>query len=123
MEFLQTIWTSLTTPNEGLIKIIFIPLSFLEAFIGMLFFTTILNIKSTTHRKIIYILCISILSLISKYAFPNLYSTIINMILWPLLVIFVFRVSVLKGILSEVVVFAITACLDFIVSKTLYLIL
>ena len=123
MEFLQTIWTSLTTPNEGLIKIIFIPLSFLEAFIGMLFFTTILNIKSTTHRKIIYILCMSILSLISKYAFPNLYSTIINMILWPLLVIFVFRVSVLKGILSEVVVFAITACLDFIVSKTLYLIL
>lgn len=123
MEFLQTIWTSLITPNEGLIKIIFIPLSFLEAFIGMLFFTTILNIKSTTHRKIIYILCISILSLISKYAFPNLYSTIINMILWPLLVIFVFRVSVLKGILSEVVVFAITACLDFIVSKTLYLIL
>lgn len=123
MEFLQTIWTALTTPNEGLIKIIFIPLSFLEAFIGMLFFTTILNIKSTTHRKIIYILCISILSLISKYAFPNLYSTIINMILWPLLVIFVFRVSVLKGILSEVVVFAITACLDFIVSKTLYLIL
>lgn len=123
MEFLQTIWTSLTTPNEGLIKIIFIPLSFLEAFIGMLFFTTILNIKSTTHRKIIYILCISILSLISKYAFSNLYSTIINMILWPLLVIFVFRVSVLKGILSEVVVFAITACLDFIVSKTLYLIL
>lgn len=123
MEFLQTIWTSLTTPNEGLIKIIFIPLSFLEAFIGMLFFTTILNIKSTTHRKIIYILCISILSLISKYSFSNLYSTIINMILWPLLVIFVFRVSVLKGILSEVVVFAITACLDFIVSKTLYLIL
>lgn len=123
MEFLQTIWTALTTPNEGLIKIIFIPLSFLEAFIGMLFFTTILNIKSTTHRKIIYILCISILSLISKYAFSNLYSTIINMILWPLLVIFVFRVSVLKGILSEVVVFAITACLDFIVSKTLYLIL
>ena len=123
MEFLQTIWTALTTPNEGLIKIIFIPLSFLEAFIGMLFFTTILNIKSTIHRKIIYILCISILSLISKYAFSNLYSTIINMILWPLLVIFVFRVSVLKGILSEVVVFAITACLDFIVSKTLYLIL
>lgn len=123
MEFLQTIWTALTTPNEGLIKIIFIPLSFLEAFIGMLFFTTILNIKSTTHRKIIYILCISILSLISKYAFSNLYSTILNMILWPLLVIFVFRVSVLKGILSEVVVFAITACLDFIVSKTLYLIL
>jgi len=56
MEFLQTIWTALTTPNEGLIKIIFIPLSFLEAFIGMLFFTTILS-KKVSMRKIPSICC------------------------------------------------------------------
>lgn len=123
MEFLQTIWTALTTPNEGLTKILFIPLSFLEAFIVMLFFTTILNIKSTNKQKITYIFCMSILALISNYLLPNLYSTIVNMILWPLLVIFIFKVSVLKGILSEVIVFAITTCLDFILSKTLYLIL
>lgn len=123
MEFLQTIWTALTTPNEGLIKIIFIPLSFLEAFIGMLFFTTILNIKSTNKQKIIFVCSFALLALIRNFFFSNLYISFINMILWPILVMLIFKVSVLKGILSEVVVLAITSCLDFIVSKTLYYIL
>lgn len=123
MEFLQTIWTALTTPNEGLIKIIFIPLSFLEAFIGMLFFTTILNIKSTNKQKIIFVCSFALLALIRNFFFSNLYISFINMILWPILVMLIFKVSVLKGILSEVVVLAITSCLDFVVSKTLYYIL
>ena len=55
MEILQTIWTALTTPNEGLINIISIPLAFLDIYIGMLLFTTLLNIKSTRKQKIIYI--------------------------------------------------------------------
>lgn len=51
MEILQTIWTALTTPNEGLINIISIPLAFLDIYIGMLLFTTLLNIKSTRKQK------------------------------------------------------------------------
>ena len=123
MELLQTIWISLTTPNEGLIKIIFIPLSFLESFVGMLFFTTILNIKSTNKQKVIFVCSFALLALISNFFFSNLYVSFINMILWPILVILIFKVSILKGILSEVVVLAITSCLDFVISKTLYYIL
>lgn len=62
MEILQTIWTALTTPNEGLINIISIPLAFLDIYIGMLLFTTLLNIKSTRKQKNnihMYIFCIS----------------------------------------------------------------
>ena len=47
MEILQAIWTSLTTENQNLIKIIAIPFSVIEAIITMLLFTTILNISST----------------------------------------------------------------------------
>ena len=122
MEFLQTIWTALTTPNEMLIKIIFIPLSFLDTFIGMLFFSTILNIKSTKRQKILYVCIMSILSQMSNFLLPTLYSSFVNIIIWPILVILIFKVSILKGFLSEVIVLVITSCLDFVLSKTLYLI-
>lgn len=51
MEIFQTIWTALTTPNEILTKIMLIPLAFLEAFVSMLFFTTVLNIQTSKKQK------------------------------------------------------------------------
>lgn len=56
MNFSQKLLTLLTTPNEGLVQILLIPLSYLEAFIGMQFFTTVLNIKANKIRKLIYVL-------------------------------------------------------------------
>lgn len=120
MEILQTIWTALTTPNEGLINIISIPLTFLDAYIGMIFFSACLNIKSSRKQKIIYICTFSVLALIINMVLPNLYSTFVRMILWPILVILILKTSILKGILSEVVVLAITSCLEFIFSKTIF---
>ena len=75
MEILQTIWTALTTPNEGLINIISIPLAFLDAYIGMIFFSACLNIKSSRKQKIIYVCTFSVLALIINMVLPNLYST------------------------------------------------
>lgn len=120
MEILQTIWTALTTPNEGLINIISIPLAFLDIYIGMLLFTTLLNIKSTRKQKITYICTFSVLALILNMVLPNLYSTFACMILWPILVILILKTSIFKGILSEVVVLAITSCLDFISTKIVF---
>ena len=56
MNILQTIWSAMTTTNESLVKILLIPLSYLDAFVVMLFFTTVLNIQATRKRKIIYVL-------------------------------------------------------------------
>lgn len=121
MEILQTIWTALTTPNEGLIQILFIPLAFLDAFIGMVFFTTILNIEATFKQKISYVLCFSIIGTLINFFLPNLYATFAIMILCPILIIFIFKVSILKGILSEVLIYAITACLDVVITKVAFL--
>ena len=120
MEILQTIWTALTTPNEGLINIISIPLAFLDAYIGMIFFSACLNIKSSRKQKIIYVCTFSVLALIINMVLPNLYSTFVRMILWPILVILILKTSVLKGILSEVVVLAITSCLEFISTRVVF---
>ena len=48
MNTLQTLWSALTAPNPTLFKIITIPLTYLDAYIGMLFFSTILNIDIIT---------------------------------------------------------------------------
>ena len=56
MEFLQTIWTALTTQNEELITLFSVPLTFIEITVTMLFFTTILNISAARDQKAIYVL-------------------------------------------------------------------
>ena len=53
MELLNNIWNALSTPNEGLMNIIMILGSFVEAILSFLVFTTLLNISSTHKQKII----------------------------------------------------------------------
>ena len=52
MEIFQTLWTTLTTPNETLTTILCSPIYFIDAIVNMLLFTTILGIKTTRRRKI-----------------------------------------------------------------------
>ena len=61
MELLNNIWNALSTPNEGLINIITIPIFFLEAFLLMSLFLTILDITATKFQKIIYIILATII--------------------------------------------------------------
>ena len=56
MDILQKILNAITTPNERLFNIIGIPLAYLDAFVFMYFYTTVLNIKTTNKRKLIYVL-------------------------------------------------------------------
>lgn len=117
MEIFQTIWIALTTPNERLINMLSIPLTIIEAVIGMLLFITILDIQSNKRQKLIYILLMSFLSMIANT--PLLYdvSKFINAILWPILVIYIFKTSILKGILSEILVLISLAIFEPIYSK------
>ena len=67
MEIFQTIWTALTNENVLLTDIIFIPEVFLEIFVNMLIFTSILNIKSTKSTKIKYVVILSVIVNISTF--------------------------------------------------------
>ena len=55
MKTLQNIWSILTSENEQLIELNGIPCIFIEAYLYMLIFTTILNIKSTTRKKFLFV--------------------------------------------------------------------
>lgn len=102
MEILQTIWTALTTSNEELIQIISIPLTFLEFYLYMLLFTTILNVPKTKKQSIIYLLSISIISILLNNFILKIYSGFLLLVIHPLLLITIFKVNILKAIIAEI---------------------
>ena len=112
---LQTIWSALTTQNEVLTKILLTPLSYLDAFVGMLFFTTVLNIETTKRKKFIYVLSYGTLANLINFIIPTSYSVFINIIIWPIMVFFILKTTILKSILSEVITMVTTSILDFII--------
>lgn len=112
MNILQTIWSALTTQSETLFNYISIPLNYLDAFVGMLFFTTLLNIKSTSKRKLLYVLTYGTISVLITFIVPPTYKIFVNMVLWPILVLFILKTTLLKSILSEVITMVATFILD-----------
>lgn len=118
---METIWTALTTPNEGLMGIIFnnwgIPFVFIEITLHVLLFTAILSIPATKKQKIISVLSLSLLSCISNTILQKPYSTYVNMILYPIFIMLIFRVSLFKAIIAEFIPILITVIFETIISK------
>lgn len=103
MQIFQIIWTALTTENELLSNIIYLPIMFIESTINTLIFTTLLNIDVSKKQKMRYIIFISILLYISGIFIPNPYKSIINLFIIVLSIHFILDVSVLKSILCTLV--------------------
>lgn len=114
MNTLQTIWSALTTPDEGLMKILFIPVNYIDSLVCMLFFTSVLNIETTRKRKIIYVITFGTIGNLVTFLVPTSYAVFVNIIVWPLMVFFILKASILKSILSEVVTMVATSILDFV---------
>lgn len=122
IEMLQTIWTALNTENEVLVNILIIPFHFIEAYISMLLFTTILNINATKKQKFIYVLAMSFISIINRLIIPSPFNTFFNVISIFLLNISIFKISILKGILALIIPFITTAILESICAKIYFII-
>ncbi len=114
MNTLQTIWSALTAPNELLFKIISIPLVYIDAYIMMNFFTTLLNIDVSRKRKYLYVLIYGTLGTILGFLIPSTYKIFINIIIWPIIIYFVLKTTVIKALLSEIITLIITSVLEFI---------
>ena len=118
MEILQTVWTALTTENEVLANILIYCLSFLEAILTMLLFSTILNISTNFKRQILYIASFLILSILSSIFLPAPYNTFVNVVVFPLLVILFFKVKIFTAILAELIPYTIFVLVGAITLNT-----
>lgn len=117
MEIFQTIWTALTTPNDFLTNLIGLPLFFAEALVNMLLFTTIFNIQSSFRNKIIYLIFTTFCAFMTRLIMPTPYSTFVNIILMLLLIKIIFKISILKTILSVFIPLCINVILELFILK------
>lgn len=120
MNILQTIWTALTTPNEMLFKIISIPLNYLDIYVCMLFFSAILNIQSTKKQKLIYVLICGTISTLVIFFIPNTYKVFFNILIWPFIIFFVLKTTILKSILAEIIPMVTASILELIFANIFF---
>ena len=100
MEILNNIWTALSTPNEGLINILMILVTFPENFLTMHLFLAILNIKSSKKQKTKYVFSIALISIFNMFFIPSPFNVFINYIFMIILIHYIFKLSILKSIIS-----------------------
>ena len=114
MEVLNNIWIAISTPNEGLLNSLSIPLTIIEAILTTYLLICILNISSTGKQKIIFVLIFSFASLISMNIFPNPFNILFNYFIVYMLSYIIFRFSLLKSLLAlviSIIVFALVGTL------------
>lgn len=120
METLNAVWTALTTTNEELINIISIPIYFIDAYVVMLLFTTILNLENSRKQKLQFILPLSIIRFIIRILFINPLATYLIMAFKLILIIKIFKTNFLKGLLALILQYAISILLEYVFSKIYY---
>lgn len=120
METLNAVWTALTSTNEELINIISIPIYFIDAYIGMLLFTTILNFKGSKKQNLQYVLFLSIIGFIIRIIFGNPLATYLIMLFKLFLIIKVFKTDFTKALLAIILQYSTTILLEYIFSKVYY---
>lgn len=121
MEIFQTIWTALTTPNEELINIISIPLTYLEVYLQFLIFSTVLNLSVEKKRKILYVLLTSTGMIVFNIVLPKQYSVFVNMIYLLLSIFLILKLSILKGFIAFILPSVITAFIESLIAKFILL--
>lgn len=103
MEILNNIWMAISTPNEGLNNII-LPLSgFIEYFLFVNIFLTVLEIPYTKKQKFFCILCISIISVFDLFILPSPFNILLNYFVTILITYMIFKTSLLKSSICIVV--------------------
>lgn len=114
MEIFNDILTAISTPNEGLVNVLTIPLFFVENFLIMNLSISILNISITRKQKLIYVLLMSIVSIITNFILDNPINTIINYFIMIIMSNKVFKISFLKScitIIFDAIIFSVIGTL------------
>lgn len=117
MEICQTIWTALTMENEMLAKIILIPEIFIETFVNLLLFTTLLNISTNKSASLKYVLTVSIFANFSNLFVPNPFRSLLNTALILICIKIYFKTNTIKTILSLIIPTLIAIFCESIITK------
>ena len=114
MEFRNNLWIAFSTPNEGLINVVLFVGTFVENFLLMHVFLHITNTKIALKNRLIYVLIVSILSIISRCFIPAPFYVFLNYIILFIITKHFFKLSSSKtiiGTISFYIIFGLTGIL------------
>ena len=114
MEIFQAVLTALTTQNEIALAIVGFLSCFIDAFVNMLLFTTILNIETTKKSKILYVIIFSIVGFLIRALVPVPYATFCNIGLCILFIKFILKTTWLKSLLGEFILLTFSSILELL---------
>lgn len=114
MEILNNIWHMLTTENELYTKILIIPFGFIEEYLSLLLFSTVLNIKYNKRQLLTFIFLSVFIMAFSGFFIPSPFNVFINYILIFLLLKCLFKLNFLHSFIAIIIpqlLFALNATL------------
>jgi hypothetical protein len=100
LQFLNNIWSALSTENLSLLNFLLMPVTFIENYLSMSLFLIILNVKSTMSQKSLYVISISLISILSSYIVPSPFNVFLNYVSIILLIKLFFKLSLFKSFIS-----------------------
>ena len=116
-EFLNNIWVALSTPNEGLVKIMSFPMLLLiENPLTLYLIASVFGLNPTKKQKLLYIFSISFLMILSTYLIKSPFNIIFNYISSFIVIYIIFKTNAIKTIIASVLpsfVFTIVQSLIF----------
>lgn len=101
MEIIQTIWTALTTESKLITGLVCIPFVYIEVTLTILLSNSLLNLNINKKNILLFILILPTISNITTFLFSDTVRIIINLISLLLFTIFIFKLSLFKGLLIE----------------------
>lgn len=115
MEFVNDIWLALSTENEGLMNLLLIPSSFIELYLVISLFLSILSNNINKKQTSLCVIILAVATVITNLLCPSPYNVFITYIIGYLATLFIFKlkpISTLFGILFSIVAFTLVGSLS-----------
>lgn len=114
---ISNIWSALTCENPELVTIILHIAMFIETYLSLNLFLSVLNIKSTRKQRFFYVLIVSTEGNLSSLLIPSPFNFIVNYISVFFIILLTFKLSPFKVIVSMILPIIFFALIGTLISN------
>lgn len=115
MEILNNIWNALSTENDTLMNIISVPCTFIEIYLTFRLFAVILKTNYTKKQLYVYVISVSLVSIITNLIIPAPYNVFINYAFIFILLLKYFHFNILHSAAAVVIPLAIFGLINSLI--------
>ncbi len=101
MDILNSIWTAISTPNEGLISVFLFLATFIEIPLTLYLILNLFDVKATKKQYFIYIITFSMISILSISIIESPFNVILNYVAGFLIFYFIFKLNFIKTLIAS----------------------